>query len=139
MKFRHAALPALLVIMAGSPAVAGITGMWLAPARSAHIKIYQCGEAVCGRMISATRPRVNPQLLDVHNQDPALRHRSMVGAIVIQGFTGGPTSWKGGRVYNPGDGRSYKGALTLVDANHLKLQGCVVGFLCKSQVFKRIG
>ena len=63
----------------------------------------------------------------------------MVGALLIQGFKGGPTTWKGGQVYNPGDGKSYKGALTLVDPNHLKLQGCVLGVLCKSQVFKRIG
>ena len=139
MKLRHAALPALVVILASSPAAAGITGMWLAPARSGHLKIFPCGGAVCGRMVSATRPKDNPKLLDIHNEDPALRHRSMVGAIVIQGFTGGPTSWSGGRVYNPGDGKSYKGSLTLVDASHLRLQGCVLGFVCKSQVFKRIG
>ena len=55
MKLRHAALPALLVILAASPAAAaGIVGTWLAPARSAHIKIFHCGEAVCGRMVSAT-------------------------------------------------------------------------------------
>ena len=139
MSIRHAVVPALLAVLAASPAAAGITGVWLAPARSAHIRIYPCGQAVCGRMISATRPRANPQLLDIHNQDPALRRRSMVGAVIIQGFTGGPTSWKGGRVYNPGDGKSYKGALTLVDADHLKLQGCVLGLVCKSQVLKRIG
>ncbi len=139
MKFRDAAIAALLVILAASPAAAGITGVWLATARSAHIKIFQCGDAVCGRMVSASRPRTNPKLLDVHNEDPALRHRSMVGAVIIQGFKGGPTSWTGGRVYNPGDGKSYKGALTLVDADHLKLQGCVLGFVCKSQVLKRIG
>ena len=138
MSFRHAVAPAILVILAGSPASAGIVGVWLAPARSAHIQIFQCGEAVCGRMISATRPKTNPKLLDIHNENPALRSRPMVGAIVIQGFKGGPTTWKGGRVYNPGDGKSYKGALTMVDPSHLKLQGCVLGFLCKSQVFKRI-
>ena len=139
MNFRYAAATALLVILAGSPAVAGINGVWLAPTRSAHIRIFQCGAAVCGRMISATRPKTNPKLLDVHNQDPALRRRSMVGAILIQGFKGGPTTWKGGRVYNPGDGKSYKGALTLVDPSHLKLQGCVLGgLLCKSQIFTRL-
>ena len=140
MKLRHAAIPALLAILAASPAAAsGIVGTWLAPARSAHIKIYHCGEAVCGRMVSATRPPDNPKLLDIHNQDPAQRRRSMVGAVLIKGFTGGPTSWTGGRVYNPGDGKSYKGSLTLVDSDHLKLQGCVIGVLCKSQVLKRIG
>ncbi len=138
MSLKHAVAPALLVILASSPAAAGIVGVWLAPARSAHVQIFQCGAAVCGRMISATRPRTNPKLLDIHNQNPALRRRSMVGAMLIQGFKGGPTTWKGGRVYNPGDGKSYKGALTLVDPDHLKLQGCVLAVLCKSQVFKRI-
>ena len=141
MRLTHAALPALLAILAASPAVAatGIVGTWLAPARAAHIRIYHCGEAVCGRIVSASRPKDNPKLLDIHNQDPALRHRSMVGAVLIEGFTGGPTSWTGGRVYNPGDGKSYKGSLTLVDPGHLKMQGCVIGVLCKSQVLKRIG
>ena len=152
MSFRQAAATALLVLLAASPAAtalviilagstaaAGINGVWLAQARSAHIQIFQCGAAVCGRMISATRPKTNPELLDIHNEDPALRRRSMVGAVLIQGFKGGPTTWKGGRVYNPGDGKSYKGALTLVDRDHLKLEGCALAIFCKSQILKRVG
>ncbi len=33
--------------------------------------------------------------------------------MFLSGFSGGPTQWKGGRVYNPDDGGTYKGTIKL--------------------------
>lgn len=129
---------ALALLAAGPAAAADIDGMWLSPSRSAHVQISHCGEALCGKVVWATRPHTNPDYLDVHNKNPAMRSRSVIGQILMEGFTGGPTEWTGGRVYNPGDGNTYSGKLTLVDERHLKLTGCALWVLCKSQVWTRL-
>jgi uncharacterized protein (DUF2147 family) len=126
------------------PAEAGannaVYGVWRAPQRDAQVEVAPCeGGAVCGKLLSASRPKSNPELLDIHNKDPAKRHRSMIGQTIFHGFKGGPTKWTGGRLYNPGDGKHYKGTMTLVDHNHLKLKGCAVAFLCKSETLTRAG
>ncbi len=134
----RALLTTLALLVAGSAAAAEIDGVWLCPSRSAHVKISHCGEAVCAKVISATKPHTNPDFLDVHNKDPALRNRSVIGATLLDGFTGGPTEWTGGHVYNPGDGNTYSGKLVLIDDKHLKLTGCALWVLCKSQVWVRL-
>jgi uncharacterized protein (DUF2147 family) len=126
-------------LLAAAPAFAvEVDGVWLSPSRSAHVQISHCGDALCGKVISATKPRTNPDFLDVHNKDPSLRTRRVIGALLLEGFTGGPTEWTGGHVYNPGDGNTYSGKLNLIDDNHLKLTGCALWVLCKSQVWTRI-
>ncbi len=136
LKISH--LTALALLLAGPAAAADVEGVWLSPSRSAHVQITHCGEGLCGKVISATQPKTNPNFLDVHNKDPALRNRRVIGAMLLEGFSGGPTEWSGGHVYNPGDGNTYSGKLTLIDQNHLKLTGCAVWVLCKSQVWTRL-
>lgn len=138
MMLKITALAAMALVFAGSAAAADVQGIWLSPSRSAHIQIARCGEAVCGRLVSASKPKSNPLFLDIHNKDPSLRSRSMIGQVLLEGFTGGPTRWIGGRVYNPGDGNTYSGAITLIDDDHLKLEGCAVWILCKAQVWTRL-
>lgn len=138
MTLKVAAVAALALAVAGPATAADIEGLWLSPSRSAHIKIEHCGDSLCGRLISATKPNTNPQYLDVHNHDPSQRTRSVIGTLLLEGFTGGPVKWTGGRVYNPGDGNTYSGTLTLRDEDHLELRGCALWVLCKSQVWTRL-
>jgi uncharacterized protein (DUF2147 family) len=137
---KFAALTAMTAALAGPAVAADITGIWIAPSRGAHVEIAPCGdEGYCGTVVSATPAKTNPKLLDVHNKDPAQRNRSMIGARLMEGFKGGPDRWSGGTVYNPGDGHTYGGSLTLLDPDHLLLRGCVLfGLVCKSQTWTRL-
>ena len=135
---KKALVSTLALLMAGPAVAADIDGVWLSPSRAAHVQITHCGDTLCGKVISATQPKTNPTFLDVHNRDPALRTRRVIGAMLLEGFTGGPTERSGGHVYNPGDGNTYQGKLTLVDENHLRLTGCTLWVLCKSQVWVRL-
>ena len=139
-KMLKTALATVLTLLLAAPAMAApdIDGVWLSPSRDAHVKITHCGDTLCGKVISAIQPKTNPNFLDVHNKDPALRSRRVIGAMLLEGFTGGPSEWSGGHVYNPGDGNTYRGTLTLVDDNHLKLTGCALWVLCKTQVWTRL-
>ena len=135
---KSALMTALAMLIAGPAAAADIDGVWLSPSRSAHVQITHCGELLCGKVISATQPKTNPNFLDVHNKNPALRTRRVIGQMLLEGFSGGPTEWTGGHLYNPGDGNTYNGKLTLVDENHLKLTGCALWVLGKTQVWTRL-
>ena len=136
---RLVALIALAVAFAAPASANDINGVWLAQTRSAHVEISPCGtEKVCGKILYATPAKSNPQLLDVNNHNPALRTRRMIGETLIEGFSGGPTKWTGGRLYNPGDGNFYHGVITMIDENHLQLKGCAFWFLCRSQVWTRV-
>lgn len=131
---------ALTALLVGLPAAAHaeITGIWQAQSRGAKVEILRCGDAICGKVLSARPAKSNPMLLDVNNKDPALRTRRMVGATLIEGFRGGPQKWTGGRLYNPGDGNYYKGVITLLDKDRMVLKGCALMVLCKSQIWTRI-
>ena len=44
----------------------------------------------------------------------------------------------GGAIYNGDDGGTYKATITPIDADHLKVRGCIVWPLCKSQTWTRV-
>jgi uncharacterized protein (DUF2147 family) len=119
---------------AASPA----EGLWRTPSYNGEVQISECGTALCGKVVTSDRIKANPNLTDSKNKNTALRSRSMKDLPMLEGFTGGPSEWKGGKVYNPEDGGTYKGTLTLVDANTLKLKGCIVAPFCKTQTWRRI-
>jgi uncharacterized protein (DUF2147 family) len=139
MKSSIVALAAASLMLAAPAMAASPIGIWKSPSREARIEILACAvDNICGRLLTATRPKSNPELLDIHNKDPGQRGKTMIGQVVFDGFRGGPSKWTGGRVYNPGDGNYYKGVITLLDDDHLTLKGCALVFLCKSQTWERV-
>ena len=75
---------------------------------------------------------------DEHNRDAAQRNRTLRNLPMLTGFTGGPTEWRNGSVYNPADGGTYRGTITMTNDNSLRLRGCIVAPLCKTQTWTRI-
>ena len=49
----------------------------------------------------------------------------------------GADIWEG-RVYNAKDGQYYSSTIKPVDADHLEIQGCVLGFLCGGKTWTRV-
>ena len=138
MKTRLAAAAAALFFAAPAFAASPAAGLWLTPTYKGEVQISECGAALCGKIVTSDRIKANPAVADDKNKDPAQRARLLKDLPMLQGFTGGPTQWKGGSVYNPEDGGTYKGSITLIDANTLKLTGCIFAPLCKTQVWTRI-
>jgi uncharacterized protein (DUF2147 family) len=57
---------------------------------------------------------------------------------MLYDFTGGPTKWTGGKVYNAADGGTYSGTITMTSANSLKLKGCIIAPFCKTETWTRL-
>lgn len=132
-----AALFAALAFAA--PALASpLDGVWQTPDSNGTVRIYDCGAGICGKIVNSDNIRANPGLTDEKNKDAALRSRTMKDLQIIDGVVGGPKVWKNGTVYNPEDGGTYHGSLTLLDPDTVKLQGCIIYPFCKSEVWHRV-
>jgi uncharacterized protein (DUF2147 family) len=122
-----------------APAFAGDpTGLWQTPTNGGQVRISRCGQALCGVLVTSNTIRANPGVLDTENSDRSQRTRTLRNLPMLRGFTGGPTEWRGGSVYNPADGRTYRGTITMDGDNTLRLRGCVVAPICRTQTWTRI-
>ncbi len=110
------------------------SGMWRTPA-GALMHLYRCGGGYCGKVA-----RISPggARIDVQNKDPKLRKREIKGLQVLVVDKQVATGKFSGTAYNPENGKTYTGHLVLVDDQTIKVGGCVLGFLCQSQVWKRV-
>ncbi len=130
---------AALILACAAPALASpIDGLWQTPEKNGTVRIYDCGGSICGKIVNSDNIRANPNLTDEKNRNESLRTRPMKDLVIINGVSGGPREWKGGSVYNPEDGGTYHGSLTLIAPDTLKLTGCVIYPFCKSEVWRRI-
>lgn len=137
-------LPLSLVAGAGlvSPAFAtdadGALGTWRTPSRNGVVVIERCGTSICGKLIDSDHIKTNPDLRDINNKDTTKQSRLLKGLQIVGGFTRRQTEWSNGSVYNPEDGGTYRATITPDGPNRLKLKGCIVWPLCKTQTWNRI-
>jgi uncharacterized protein (DUF2147 family) len=93
---------------------------------------------LCGRVLSSKGLRDNPDARDRKNKDARLRNRRMAGLDLVSGLAPDGAGWRG-RLYNPEGGETYAGTMCLTGPGKLKVQGCVLYLLCRSQTWTRIG
>lgn len=116
-----------------------ITGTWRTPTDGGSIvRIAMCGDAICGQIISSPSLHGDPGLLDRRNTNPELRTRRLQGLRILQVRADDRGRWTDGWVYNPRDGRTYRGSMTLTPDGRLRLTGCVVRPLCQTQTWTRV-
>ena len=125
-----------LWLLLGSVAVAqqgrDATGLWLTETGASKVRISRCGDGYCGTLASVAGPG-----LDAKNPDPALRSRSLVGVQIMNTRTAGAKGYEG-TLYNPNDGKTYAGTMTIKGTDVVEVSGCVMSVFCKSQTWKRV-
>jgi uncharacterized protein (DUF2147 family) len=110
------------------------TGEWLVAKRVARIKIVNCDNRFWGVISWEMTPGV-----DSNNPDRAKRTRPTMGMPILLGMTQTkPNEWSG-EIYNGEDGRNYSASISLLNPDLLKVQGCVLGFLCGGENWTRAG
>ena len=109
-------------------------GDWLVEGGYAHVRIANCGDKLWG--IVAWEQSTNSK--DKNNPDPTLRSRPTLGIPILLGMSQEkPNRWDGD-IYNTEDGRTYTAHLSLTNPDTLRVEGCVLGFLCGGQSWTRI-
>jgi uncharacterized protein (DUF2147 family) len=133
---RIAAAPIALLLLAGTAPAPSVQGMWLTDDRKAVVRIAPCGANLCGTIDRVLDRSPASPTTDLHNPDPRLRGRPIVGLQILTGFVRSGKLWKGGRAYDPKSGHSYRSTLALNPDGSLKVTGCVL-FVCESQRWTR--
>lgn len=136
-------LPALfaasaVIAAAGSAAAADVTGFWTTSSDNGRVQIYECGEGICGKLVDADQIRANPNQTDQYNKNKAQRSRKVKGLVLFSGYTGGPTEWKGGAIYDPKTGDTGRNGRIKLLGDKLEVKGCL-GPICRTQHWKRAG
>lgn len=112
----------------------GSIGIWLRDDSSARMRLAPCGIALCGTLIWLREPRN-----DIYNPDQKERDQPLVGRRILSGMAqeGQTGPWKGS-IYNPDDGRTYIGTMS-IDGSRLNVQGCVTGgVICSSMAWTKV-
>lgn len=129
----------LAALAAGAPVSSDVVvGRWRTEVRNGIVEIARCGSSICGRVVDSDGLKANPNLLDANNKDAALRTRRVRGLQILQGFAWKSGAWAGGTIYNAEDGGTYKATVTPDGADRLKMKGCIVWPLCKTQTWTRL-
>ena len=112
-----------------------ILGVWNNEEKDGKIEIYKCGGKYCGKIVWAKEPNYpagstegtpGTPRLDNHNPDAAKRSRPILGLQIVNDFIfAGDDVWKGGTVYDPKSGNTYRGKMMLVSPNELDLRGFI--------------
>ncbi len=127
-----------LILMASSALGADgdqILGLWSTKGDNSKVEVFKCGENYCGKIVELKNPnfpaddkegRAGQPKVDKNNPDPDLRTRPLLGLQLLEGFIySGGNVWKGGRIYDPNNGKLYKCKITLADPNRLEVRGYI--------------
>ena len=128
----------LAAALSGGGPADDVAGQWRTQTRNGVVEIARCGETICGRLMHSIGLDANPALADLNNSDPKLRSRPLKGLQILSGFSFHQGAWSGGSIYNAQDGHTYQGTVTAIDADHLKVRGCIFAPFCKTETWTRI-
>lgn len=132
------ALLLLAAAAAATPAHDIPLGRWQTETKHGVVEISRCGASICGKLLTSDGIRANPTLADQKNANASLRTRPLRGMTMLWGFSRSADGWTGGNIYNADDGRTYSADVLTVNANTIKVRGCVFKPLCKTQTWRRI-
>jgi uncharacterized protein (DUF2147 family) len=109
-------------------------GEWRTADGRANVRIDDCDGILWG-IISWEK---EPGGADSYNPDPAERNHPTLGIHILRAMK--PTKpglWQG-EVYNPENGKTYDSRISLASPDVLRIEGCVLGFLCGGENWTRI-
>ena len=113
----------------------GIFGYWLTS--GSIVKIETCNNSICGEIATVfTEEGVDTEsILDENNKDKSKRERPIVGINILSDFSiekSDQKIFKGGKIYDPRSGNTYKSNLYLNEDGTLKVEGCLA-FICDGE------
>lgn len=120
---------AMLAVLPAGAHAAEATGVWLHPNGRIEVKIFHCGDRLCGKLVWFKWPdnAHGQPLVDMKNPNPALRARPLLGLTVLRGLRRtGERSWGGGKLYNPDDGKDYRVSISLQGNGTMRVRAYVL-------------
>ncbi len=145
---RHGTGLILAAAMTAVPMIAGAAtghpdavGRWVTPGGDI-VAFRLCNgqyppASICGKIVQLN-DATDPQRRDSRNPLAAKRLGPILGLEIVRGLAeSSPGVWTGGALYNPDDGRTYRGAIRMQGHDSLELRGCAMVVICQSQTWRR--
>ena len=131
----------ILTIFSFAQANEDVVGEWYNAEKDAIITIFEENNTLSGKITWMLNPNDedgNPKT-DPLNPNESLRNRARLEMVMMSGLTHIEGNvWDNGELYDPKQGKTYSGMITLKDANTLKLRGYVgFSFLGRSSTWTR--
>ncbi len=101
-----------------------IAGTWVVAEKDAHIEIYKEGDGYFGK-ISWMREPPDEKPGDRPPPERKVGETPRVGIIIVRNFKFDGKQWKGGTLYDPTDGKKYRGVISLGDKGELHVRGFI--------------
>jgi len=116
-----------------------INGIWLSGDGDGWIEISASATGLSAVITGSPNASEDRPDIDEKNPDPALRDRPLIGLSLFAGFEyDGDGRWKGGTIYDPNSGKTYRCIVTIVDSDTLKVRGYVgVPLLGRTEIWTR--
>lgn len=115
-------------------------GVWLAhgdDGGKGHIKIYECGDKLCGKLVWGSQPKAR----DINNPDESRRDKLLLGQDILTGLEpDGENFWDGGRLYDATTGQTWKCSIKILPGNdELKIRGYFgISLFGQSRIWTRV-
>jgi uncharacterized protein (DUF2147 family) len=121
--------------LADAPAADAILGTWVVAEKDAHIEIYKQENRYCGRLSWLKDDDEKPG----DRQAPKMHEAPRVGMVIVRDFLFNGREWRGGTLYDPTDGKSYKGIIRLDGKGRLHVRGYLgISLLGRTTVWQRV-
>jgi uncharacterized protein (DUF2147 family) len=120
------------------PSSDAITGTWQVVEKDAHIEIYREGDGYFGRISWMRQP---PQEKPGDGPPPEKKagETPRVGIIIVRNFKFDGKAWKRGTLYDPTDGKTYRGVISLGDKGELHVRGFIgISLFGRTTVWQRV-
>ncbi len=150
---RLAGVPVFIIVLITAHSVSGseqdaVLGSWVTEDGKGVIELYECSGRVFGKIVSLSEPCFPPDdergmggkpRIDRNNPDPNLQNRPVKGLVILRDFVcAGTRIWQGGEIYDPENGKTYRGRMKLLDPDRLQLRGYIgIPLLGRSTVWER--
>ncbi|MFT2011234.1 DUF2147 domain-containing protein [Pontibacter sp. 13R65] len=116
-------------------------GVWTNEEGKARFEIYQCGDKLCGKIVTLKEPNRNGKpKQDDNNPDKNLRNRPLLGLEFLKGFEHtGNNKWDNGTIYDPESGKTYSCYMKMESKDKMEVKGYIgVSLIGRSQKWTRI-
>ena len=129
-----------------------LDGRWITQDEEAQIEISEENGVIFGSIVWLKEPLVpqdapeggvpGEEKKDIHNPDPKLRDRTVLGLKIVDGFRPDEKKsghWSGGTIYDGRAGKTYRCHLTLRKDGKLKVRGFIgVSLLGRTDIWTRV-
>lgn len=125
-----------------------IIGVWYNQEKDAQIELFKCGEKYCGKVVWLKEPNYpegsqdgvpGTPKLDHNNPKPEMKKAPLIGLQIMHDFVfAGGNMWTGGRIYDPENGKIYRGKITFISPHQLNLRGFIgISLLGRTAIWTR--